>query len=157
MEQVGESKKSLNVSPVDIFVYLNSCYGFDISSKSRKREIVYAKKIFCYLCKQYGYGPSVIGRTLGLQHDNVIYHIDTITSVTPINLHHYNCTIDYFNLPLAHISSVYELLHGPVMASIIDKLKTLSPKDLIEFKRAKVEPFFLLLKKEKEIKEMGNG
>ena len=148
---------SIRMTTTDLKVFFSSCYGFDISRKSGKREVVGAKKVYCQIAKRYGYGPSEIGKGIGITHDHVIYHNKNFSTISPMDLHFYNSAITYFNLPLEHITNINELLHGPIMSSIIQELKVLKPKDLMAFKRYKVKPFFDSLRKEKELKNMGNG
>ena len=47
-------------------------------TKSRKREIVYAKRFYAALAKEStGYSLDAIGRQLGLDHATILHHVRT--------------------------------------------------------------------------------
>mgnify|MGYP005993807127 CR=1 FL=1 len=48
--------------------------GVEIKNKSRKRDIVYAKKIYCNLAREKGYTFKAIGEFIGLNHATVVWH-----------------------------------------------------------------------------------
>ena len=138
----------------ELKMFLDACYGFDISRKTRKREIVYAKKVFCQIATKYGgFTLENIGKEIKLQHDNVLYHRNTFVAVAPIDLHHYNAAITYFNIPIPHITSINELIYGIEMSSIIKELTMLNVKDLRLFNKNHIQPFKNKLRFEKEIIE----
>ena len=61
----------------EIITIIKDVTGVDlIENKSRKREVVDARKIYCHLAKQLNiYSLKEIGEPLGLEHATVIYHI----------------------------------------------------------------------------------
>lgn len=139
-------------------MFLDACYGYDIGRKTRKRNVVYAKKVFCQIATKYGgFTLDSIGKEIKLQHDNVLYHRDNFTVIAPIDLHHYNAAITYFNIPIPHITSINELLYGIDMAEIISDLTKLKVKDLREFRRTRIEPFLKQLRIEKSILNYGES
>lgn len=60
---------------------VESFYGFSLSEKGRQRDFVYAKKVYCYLCKSQGYTFQSIGDVLEMNHATVIHHYNSISVV----------------------------------------------------------------------------
>lgn len=136
-------------------MFLDMAYGFDIGARNRKRAMVYAKKVHCKLCVDYGIGLTEAGAPINLAHDNVIYHNKTFDVVRPLDLHNYNAAIDYFNIPLRKIVSMDELTPKPELTELMRKLNCLSRKDFKYFMENKVTPFFRSLNMEREINKIG--
>lgn len=57
--------------------YLDEKAGMDISQKTRRRDVVYYKKVYCKICQLLGYTLTETGKKVNLTHDNVIYHCKT--------------------------------------------------------------------------------
>ena len=55
---------------------VNKEYDLDVSIKTRKREVVYAKKIYIKLAREATLETlEQIGKNLNMPHDNVLYHL----------------------------------------------------------------------------------
>ena len=65
--------------------HLENIYGFDLSVRSRKRELVDARRIFCKLGYALGYNLREIGEQIDRKHCNVIHLLDTADLVTNIH------------------------------------------------------------------------
>ena len=48
--------------------------GIDITDKTRKRNVVELKALYCYLMKQKGNTYTSIGKQIGLNHATIIHH-----------------------------------------------------------------------------------
>ena len=73
-------------------------YGFEISGQTRKRKVVYARKVFCKLGRLMEYTFQDIGNTIGVNHCSALYHNNTFYSVESLDVKIYNkiktyCTI----------------------------------------------------------------
>jgi len=73
-------------------------YGFEISGQTRKRNVVYARKVFCKLGRLMEYTFQDIGNTIGVNHCSALYHNNTFYSVESLDVKIYNkiktyCTI----------------------------------------------------------------
>jgi len=132
---------------------LNQMYEFDISRKTRKREVVYAKKVFIQLAKRYGWQWKDIVPILGISHDNCIFHFNSFGCIRPMDLHHFNSCIDYFNIPLKKIPSVDSIDGNPRLEKVIDKVNSLSRKDLKYFDENVLNSFLKKLSFEKLVME----
>ena len=66
----SDSNKVLNtlINKVQIIT------GVDIRVKSRKRDVIYAKKIYYSIARQKGYTYDKIGSLLGADHATVLWH-----------------------------------------------------------------------------------
>jgi hypothetical protein len=60
----------------------DSIYGFDLADRSRKREMVEARRIYCKIGYSLGYTLRQIGETIDRKHCNVIHLLDTVYQVT---------------------------------------------------------------------------
>ena len=143
----------------DLKIFLDNAYGFDISRKTAKREVVYARKVFIQVAVKYGaFTLRAIGSVLGdMSHDNVLYHSREFNCVNPVDLHHYNAAIDYFDLPIPRILSINELIYGVEISDIIKDLGRLRVQDLRLFKEKVLEPFLKKIELEEKIKKMGKN
>jgi len=134
---------------------LDTSYGFDILTKTRKQKYVYARKILFKLANELGYGPSDIAIAYDTTHDLVIHHNNSFADVKGYDLMIYNKTIDDMELPVDTINSKTQLIYGDYIASMVSELSSLSAKELRRFNENKLKPFLQELKLEKEITEMG--
>ena len=88
--------------------------GVDIRTKKRQREIVYAKKIYCYVARQKGYGFKVIGDQINIDHATVMWHCNDTEYLLKQDKQFMNdylrvqgkptegkCSRDYFDLSIA--------------------------------------------------------
>lgn len=68
---------------------LDSKYGFDISSKSRKRRFVYARKVYCNIArklycnikKEHLHTWDSIGESINISHDAAYFHFNSFEVV----------------------------------------------------------------------------
>lgn len=135
---------------------LDELYGFDISARSRKREYVYARKVFITLARDYGYNWIDMHHVIDQKHDECIYHYRTFHVVNPMDLQHYNTCIDYFNLPMEKIPSMAWRQNGGLVQNMIDKMKEMSARDLRYFDRNRLDVFLKKVKEEEEIENLHN-
>ena len=62
------------ISLAEIKKFLNDAYGFNIANSKRKREYVYARKVFCRLGRDYHYTFSSIAEEINTTHCSALYH-----------------------------------------------------------------------------------
>ena len=60
---------------------LDQTYGFDISSKTRAREYVYARRVFSKVSRDFGYTFGEIGIAIGCNHATIIHHVKSFDTV----------------------------------------------------------------------------
>jgi hypothetical protein len=77
--------------------FLDKSYGFDIANSKRKREYTYARKVFCKIGKDLSYTYSSIGKELGCDHCNALFHNNTFKVVTDRDIDIYNECLSYIN------------------------------------------------------------
>jgi len=66
--------------------YVQNQTGLDLTIKSRKRDYVYARAVYFYLCREYTpFSTEKIGDSLGKDHATVLH---AIKKVIPIILRH---------------------------------------------------------------------
>ena len=134
---------------------MNQMYDVDVLSKTRKRNIVYARKTMVNLALNYGYQLCDITEKWGLPHDLQLNYKKTFSDVTPRDLHHYNACIDFFNLPLEKIPNVRAIDGNPFLDVLIDDITTLPVKDLKFFKKKIYDPFKKRLEFERKVMDSG--
>jgi hypothetical protein len=69
-------------------------YGFEISGQTRKRNVVYARKVFCKLGRLMNYTFQDIGNTIGVNHCSALYHNNTFYSVEDYDNKIYNSILE---------------------------------------------------------------
>tara|TARA_R110000796_G_scaffold146955_3_gene263701 strand:- start:5628 stop:6065 length:438 start_codon:yes stop_codon:yes gene_type:complete len=137
------------MKPDELLYVLNQLYGFDISRKCKTDHIVQAKKVFVQLCWKYGHRLCNYVPVINITHAACIHHQKSFHLIRPVDLHHYNTCIEYFNLPLQTYPSLFALRESNELNAILIKLKELNRQELIDFKRLKLDKYF----KEKEFEE----
>tara|TARA_R110002049_G_scaffold231127_2_gene403411 strand:+ start:13112 stop:13570 length:459 start_codon:yes stop_codon:yes gene_type:complete len=133
---------------------LDQMYDFDIGRKTRKREVVYAKKVFIKLAKEYGYNWIDMKKFVNLQHDNCIFHYKSFGDIKPMDLEKYNAAIDYFNLPMMKYPTVSAINGSPLFDNIVYQLSGLGRRDMKYFNDKVLIPFFKKLDNEEKIKNI---
>ncbi len=137
-------------------------YRTKLITKSRKRHIVYPKKVCCYLARELGYGLQEIGDSLQLQHDNVHYHIHSIDRIYNHDAIKCNEIIDEYDLSARKLE-VIEIKEKVLMVdketktqleAILGDLKDLNTELIKELIETKIKPFLLLVKSRKKQKEI---
>ena len=134
---------------------LDQMYDFDISRRTRKREVVYAKKVFIQLARKYGYNWIDMKKFINLQHDNCIFHYKSFGDIKPMDLEKYNAAIDYFNLPMMKYPSVSAINGSPLFDNISYKISGLGRRDMKYFNEKVLEPFLKKLANEEKIRNIG--
>ena len=135
-----------------IKTHLDLVYGFDVLKKSRKRKIVYARKVLITILVDYGFTHAEIKKEYDwIKHDICIFHRNTFNQITPIDLRIYNKCVEYFQLPIQIYNSVNGIDKNPSTASMIDTLLGLSRKDIKYFDNKIFKPFIRNLKIEQSI------
>jgi len=62
--------------------HLENIYGFNLADRSRKRELVDARRIFSKIGFSLGYNLREIGEQIDRKHCNVIHLLDTVNLTT---------------------------------------------------------------------------
>lgn len=76
---------------------LNRTYGFDIATKGRKREYVYARRVFSKLARDFGYTFQEVGDVIDCNHATIVHHIKMFSTVTDLDLRVYDKITDILN------------------------------------------------------------
>tara|TARA_R100000654_G_scaffold71224_1_gene101971 strand:- start:1912 stop:2442 length:531 start_codon:yes stop_codon:yes gene_type:complete len=110
---------------------LHNYYQFDITSKSRKREIVYAKKVFCKIGYELGYTYDKVAKVLNSNHDLAIYHCSTINCIEDRDKMIFDKIIDDYGLfiPKFNAQKKRRIIKG--IQDNLEKQKSEEYKDLI--------------------------
>jgi hypothetical protein len=132
-------------------------YRTEIITKSRKRHIVYPKKVCCYLARELGYGLQEIGDSLQLQHDNVHYHIHSIDRIYNHDAIKCNEIIDEHKLHITNLKAKKENITRHEYESILGDLKQLNDTLLNELIETRVKPFIRLTQSRKQHNEKTQG
>tara|TARA_R110002012_G_scaffold320567_1_gene544563 strand:- start:1666 stop:2196 length:531 start_codon:yes stop_codon:yes gene_type:complete len=110
---------------------IHNYYKFDIRTKSRKREIVYAKKVFCKLGYEIGYTYDKVASILSSNHDLALYHANSINDVEDRDKKIFDKIVDDFDLlvPKFDVQKKRRIIKG--IKENLDKQKIERSKDLI--------------------------
>ncbi len=110
---------------------LHSYYKFNIKTKSRKREVVYAKKVFCKLGYEMGYTYDKVASVLNSNHDLALYHANSINNIEDRDKKIFDKIIDDFNLliPKFDTEKKRRIIKG--IKENLEKQKINRSKDLI--------------------------
>jgi hypothetical protein len=133
---------------------LDQMYDFDIGRKTRKRQVVYAKKVFIKLAKEYGFDWIQMKKFVNLQHDNCIFHYKSFGDIKLMDLEKYNACIDYFNLPMMKYPTVSAINGSPLFDEITYKISGLGRRDMKYFKEKVLDTFLKKLEQEEKIKNI---
>jgi hypothetical protein len=71
-------------------------YGFNLSGGGRKREYVYAKKVYAKIAMDQGHTSASIGRSLNYNHATVLFYYKTFHSVKPSDIEIYERIIEIY-------------------------------------------------------------
>lgn len=143
-------------------------YGFEISGQTRKRKVVYARKVFCKLGRIMKYTFQDIGDTIGVNHCSALYHNNTFYCVEDSDNKIYNGILeDYFEIEeednvvileekeleykakikeLERKISVLEAKPTSLSEDIIKKVDSWDLETKIEFVETRLSPFERLVK-----------
>ena len=150
-------------------------YGFEISGQTRKRKVVYARKVFCKLGRIMKYTFQDIGDTIGVNHCSALYHNNTFYCVEDSDNKIYNGILeDYFDIEeednvviledkeleykakikeLERKISVLEAKPTSLSEDIIKKVDSWDFETKIEFVETRLSPFERLVKSRVKRKE----
>jgi len=150
-------------------------YGFEISGQTRKRKVVYARKVFCKLGRIMKYTFQDIGDTIGVNHCSALYHNNTFYCVEDSDNKIYNSILeDYFEIEeednvvileekeleykakikeLERKISVLEAKPTSLSEDIIKKVDSWDFETKIEFVETRLSPFERLVKSRVKRKE----
>lgn len=115
-------------------------YGFDISKRGRRQDLVYAKKVYSKLARDMKHTFQSIGNSIGHNHATILHHYNSFNVVLPDDLEVYHKVLE-----------VYETLPYCVDNVIL----SIEIEDTMSFNmmRAKYEVEIRRLKKEMKIKD----
>jgi len=100
--------------------------GVDITLKTRKREVVYARAIYFKLCREFTMQPlSAIGKEVGRDHATVLHGINIFNDVIS------ECEMEY--------NKIYERVKYVVISSDANKEKYFEPD--VYYKKKYLELF----------------
>lgn len=131
---------------------INNKYKVDILETTRAREVVYARKVYCYIARQLRYKLHEIGRHINLKHDNVHYHLKTINRIYNHDAVKCNEIIDEHNLDITNLKAKKENITRYEYESVLGDLKQLDDTLLKELIETRVKPFIRLTKSRKQHK-----
>ena len=109
---------------------VNDRFGVDVRQKTRKRNVVYPKKVFCHLARKATlHSLADIGKKLNIQHDNAYLHINTVDSVYDSHKLIYNSIVDDYNLNVPKFEfeekKELEMPNQDLVKVAVEKLNTL--------------------------------
>ena len=131
---------------------INDKYKVDILETTREREVVYARKVYCYIARQLRYKLHNIGSHINLKHDNVHYHIKTINRIYNHDAIKCNEIIDQYNLNITNLKVEKEEVTRYEYEGILGDLKALDDDLLNELIETRVKPFIRLTQSRKQHK-----
>ena len=138
-------------------------YQFNIRKKDRKRYKVYARKMYCYTARQLGHTYESIGETIDIKHDNLIYYINTLNSVTKKDKEIYNRIAKDYNLPIKMFQTELKetqkekvLNKSNQFLKQFNELLELNDSEITEFRETRLKPFLAMLKSRKTHKNITN-
>jgi len=99
-------------------------YGFSIMKKSRSRQIVYAKKVFSRLGRDFGYPYQAIGDAIGHNHATIIHHEKSFHAILDYDARIYNKCLGVFS----------ELIENNKAQSLSIEIEEITDVDIIKAK-----------------------
>ena len=129
---------------------INNKYKVDIIETTRAREVVYARKVYCYIARKLRYKLHEIGRHINLKHDNVHYHLKTLDRIYNHDAIKCNEIIDEHNLDITNLKVEKEEVTRYEYEGILGDLKALDDDLLNELIETRVKPFIRLTQSRKQ-------
>jgi len=128
---------------------VNERFGVDVRQKTRKRNVVYPKKVFCHLARKATlHSLADIGKKLNIQHDNAYLHINTVDSVYDSHKLIYNSIIDDYSLNVPKFEfeekKELEMPNQDLVKVAVEKLNTLDREKLQDFIEYRLNPYLKL-------------
>ena len=134
-------------------------FGLDISTRSRKRKYVYARKVFCKLARETGATFKAIGNEINTNHDLVLFHCNTIDVVEYQYKDKHDELIDeldlVFSKPFANIekAKIKKQIAQTNTSETLNRIKCITDvisewdiETVQEFKQTRLDPFNASLK-----------
>jgi hypothetical protein len=135
---------------------LDKLYGFDISTKLRSRKYAYARKVFCKLARLRieQYTLTEIGNALNIQHDNVIYNLNTFNYIGKSDVLIFNkLSNKYLGTDLPEkpkeIETPKDIKNDIIHLNAFNELLELNDVDILEFIETRLKPFLMMLETRK--------
>lgn len=138
------------MTPEELKEIVNKKFNVDISSKSNKRHIVYAKKVYCHILRKLGYSYEHIIKTINMTaHRTAMHHVETINNIYKQHkILHNQIVIDYkLDVPLLSYKLLTPASDNAVFLDIQNMLLSLSEKELIELRETRLKPYIKMLNK----------
>lgn len=141
---------------------VNKEFDLDVSIKTRKREIVYAKKIYIKLAREATLETlEQIGKNLNMPHDNVLYHLRKLDCIydsykTKCNeiIKKYKIKAQYFEKEKPVVIEQIDNKSNEAILERFNELSALSEDELTEFRETRIKPFLMMLKSRKKHKKI---
>jgi len=114
-QNITNKTKNMTITLNELKDQLNTKYGFDIGRRSRKRNISYAKKVFCVIARKLNYGWQEIGDTIGIAHEVAYYHSRSFIVVNAID-RRFHDEVVYENNLLIELKEVKKVEEVPEVA-----------------------------------------
>lgn len=73
---------------------LNGLYGFDITRKGRRREYIYARKVYSKIARGLGFTYQSIAGYIGANHATILHHVKTFHVVEEIDIENHDKCIE---------------------------------------------------------------
>lgn len=127
---------------------INDRFQVDISKKTRKRNYVYPRKIYCYLASNIDKEPlCVIGKEVNIDHATVIHGRDTVDTVYDKYKVECNNIIKTYELdvPFLKVSKVKKPRVNIELDYIYNLLLSLNKEQLIDLRENRIEPYLKML------------
>ena len=144
---------------------INNKFDVTIEIPTRKRHVVYAKKVYCTLAKSLNkYSLEKIGDCMNMPHDNVIYHISTVSKIYELHkigfneiVKDYNLNIDLMKVKEDKPVEIIVDDFNKIPTYILKHLKEYNHTELSELYETRLKPFKMMLdtrRKHKQIKHI---
>lgn len=141
----------------ELIQVINNKYKVDILETTRAREVVYARKVYCYIARQLKYKLHEIGRHINKKHDVVIYHLKTIDRIYNHDAIKCNEIIDEHKLHITNLKAKKENITRYEYECVLGDLKQLDDTLLKELIETRVKPFIRLTKSRKQYNLKAQG
>jgi hypothetical protein len=144
---------------------INKRFHVDIRSKSRKQDVVFARKVFCKITRDLLYSYEVIGNEINTTHATAVYHANTVDLCLKEHSNYYKQL--RYEYGLDEIGVYKEMVEeietykfhqlNERYRELLIMLDILSEEDLKRFIESRAKPFINVIRSEvrpKKIKEV---
>ena len=91
-----EISKSKELSRIKDLV--EAMYGFSLFKGSRKRKVIYARKVYVKLAKDHNHTYESIGNTIGYSHALIMHHYNSFNVVLDVDMVIYNRFLNVYKV-----------------------------------------------------------